>query len=204
MSQNLTPSRSFPVAPPAANYRGRGQPRQLTAQTRRSDPRPPVDAPQWSACHPFGRCAKPRSLPSSRLNQTKQRAVLCGATAPRRAAGRSRAGVFPGQGRGGTAEVAMSALLLDYLPLVVFIAVALAIGLALLVAPVPRRLQAARPREAVGLRMRLQRLRRRAHEVRRALLPGRDPVHHLRSRGGLPVPLGGRVPRDRRCSASGR
>ena len=33
------------------------------------------------------------------------------------------------------AEVAMSALLLDYLPLVVFVAVALVIGLALLIAP---------------------------------------------------------------------
>jgi NADH-quinone oxidoreductase subunit A len=32
-------------------------------------------------------------------------------------------------------EVAMSALLLDYLPLVIFIAVALVIGLALLIAP---------------------------------------------------------------------
>jgi NADH-quinone oxidoreductase subunit A len=37
--------------------------------------------------------------------------------------------------RGCTLEVAMSALLLDYLPLVIFIAVALAIGLALLIAP---------------------------------------------------------------------
>src|ERR1700704_2998136 len=39
----------------------------------------------------------------------------------------------------------------------------------------------------------LQRLRRRAHEIRRALLPGVDPLHHLRPRGGLPVPVGGGV-----------
>ena len=68
----------------------------------------------------------------------------------------------------------------------------------------PRRLQAARSGKALGLRMRLQRLRRRAHEIRRALLPGRDPVHHLRSRSGVPVSLGGGLRRDRRRSASGR
>src|SRR6185437_10955594 len=39
--------------------------------------------------------------------------------------------------------------------------------------------------------MRLQRLRRRADEVRCAVLPGLDPVHYLRPGGGLPVPLGG-------------
>jgi NADH-quinone oxidoreductase subunit A len=50
------------------------------------------------------------------------------------AAGQSRAGVSPGWA-GCTLEVAMSALLLDYLPLVIFIAVALVIGLALLIAP---------------------------------------------------------------------
>eukprot|EP00043_Microstomoeca_roanoka_P026679 m.267002 g.267002 ORF g.267002 m.267002 type:complete len:66 (+) comp68433_c0_seq1:179-376(+) len=38
--------------------------------------------------------------------------------------------------------------------------------------------------------MRVQRLRRRADEIRRALLPGVDPVHHLRPRDRLPVPLG--------------
>src|SRR3712207_4238728 len=41
--------------------------------------------------------------------------------------------------------------------------------------------------------MRLCRLRRCAHEVRRALLPGRHPVHHLRSGGGVPLSLGGGV-----------
>jgi len=50
------------------------------------------------------------------------------------AAEQSRAGVFPGWA-GYTLEVAMSALLLDYLPLVIFIGVSLVIGLALLIAP---------------------------------------------------------------------
>src|SRR5579872_3862626 len=39
--------------------------------------------------------------------------------------------------------------------------------------------------------MRLRSFRRRARALRRALLPGRDPLHHLRSRGRIPVPLGG-------------
>src|SRR5690606_29089418 len=47
--------------------------------------------------------------------------------------------------------------------------------------------------EGFGLRVRLQRLRRRAHEVRCALLPCFDPLHHLRHRGRVPVPLGGGV-----------
>src|SRR5262245_18405038 len=44
--------------------------------------------------------------------------------------------------------------------------------------------------------MRLQRVRRRAHEIRRAVLSGRDPVHHLACRSVVPVSLGGRL---RRC-----
>src|SRR3546814_192128 len=45
--------------------------------------------------------------------------------------------------------------------------------------------------------MRLRGLRRRAQPVRRALLPGRHPVHHLRPGGRLPVPLGGGPGRHR-------
>src|SRR3954462_11456921 len=39
--------------------------------------------------------------------------------------------------------------------------------------------------------MRLPGLRGQPRPVRRALLPRRDPVHHLRPRSGLPLPLGG-------------
>src|SRR5687767_1662866 len=39
--------------------------------------------------------------------------------------------------------------------------------------------------------MRVPGLRGQPGPVRRALLPRRDPVHHLRHRGGVPVPLGG-------------
>jgi NADH-quinone oxidoreductase subunit A len=60
---------------------------------------------------------------------------LCGAAAPVRAAEHSGAGVFR-VGRGAIRRgLPMSSLLLDYLPLVVFIAVALVIGLVLLIAP---------------------------------------------------------------------
>src|SRR5438477_8841021 len=39
--------------------------------------------------------------------------------------------------------------------------------------------------------MRLPRVRRRPRRVRRPLLPGRDPVHRLRPRSGVPLPVGG-------------
>src|SRR4051812_48474961 len=42
-------------------------------------------------------------------------------------------------------------------------------------------LQAAGFREALSLRVRFQRIRRRAYEVRRAILPGRHSLHHFRS-----------------------
>jgi len=38
--------------------------------------------------------------------------------------------------------------------------------------------------------MRLSRVRGPAQPVRRAVLPRGDPVHHLRSRSRVPVPLG--------------
>src|ERR1700676_1442257 len=41
--------------------------------------------------------------------------------------------------------------------------------------------------------MRIQRFRRRPHEVRRPVLSGGDPVHHFRSGGGVPVSVGGGV-----------
>src|SRR5687767_9635618 len=45
--------------------------------------------------------------------------------------------------------------------------------------------------------MRLRGLRGRAHEVRRALLPGGDPLHPVRSRDRLSLSLGGSDQRDR-------
>jgi NADH-quinone oxidoreductase subunit A len=68
------------------------------------------------------------------LSQTRQGLFVrgYGADQSRRAA---RASEFRVRGSGLYAEVAMSALLLDYLPLVVFVAVALVIGLVLLIAP---------------------------------------------------------------------
>src|ERR1043166_9280498 len=45
--------------------------------------------------------------------------------------------------------------------------------------------------------MRLRAIRRRAHEVRRALLPHRDSVHHLRSRNRVPRAVGRGAERDR-------
>jgi NADH-quinone oxidoreductase subunit A len=78
----------------------------------------------------FVHCAKPRPHPSLKPFQTT-RAKLCGVSAFFAAPG----GRISGFGRGWTLEVAMSALLLDYLPLVVFVAVAIVIGLVLLIVP---------------------------------------------------------------------
>ena len=41
-----------------------------------------------------------------------------------------------------------------------------------------------------------------AHEIRRALLPGRDPVHRVRPGDRVPVSLGGRARQHRARSAS--
>src|SRR6266404_1802049 len=46
--------------------------------------------------------------------------------------------------------------------------------------------------------MRIQRIRRRPHEVRRPVLPGGHPVYYLRSGSGIPVSLGGGVREARR------
>src|ERR1700740_2828559 len=51
--------------------------------------------------------------------------------------------------------------------------------------------------QALAVRMRLRRLRGLAHQVRRALLPGGDPVHRLRSGDRVPVSVGGRPRPDR-------
>src|SRR5688572_2164833 len=46
--------------------------------------------------------------------------------------------------------------------------------------------------------MRLRGLRRQPHEIRRALLPRRHPVHHLRSGDRVPVSVGGGARQHRR------
>jgi NADH-quinone oxidoreductase subunit A len=70
------------------------------------------------ALHPFVRCAKPGLLPSLKEFQTRQ--------------GRFSRGCGAG---GCTLRSPMNALLLDYLPLAIFIAVATVIGLVLLIVP---------------------------------------------------------------------
>src|SRR5262249_6504961 len=56
----------------------------------------------------------------------------------------------------------------------------------------------ARSGKVVALRMRLRAVPGRARQVRCALLSGGDPLHHLRSRGGVPVSLGGDARQARR------
>src|SRR3990172_4601172 len=46
--------------------------------------------------------------------------------------------------------------------------------------------------------MRLRRIRRRSHKIRRAVLSRCDSLHHFRSRGGLPVPVGSFAWKNRR------
>src|SRR3989449_7461412 len=52
-------------------------------------------------------------------------------------------------------------------------------------------------RSTLALRVRLRGVRGRAHEVRRALLPGRDPVHPVRPRDRVSLPVGDRDQRHR-------
>src|SRR5262245_63160924 len=56
----------------------------------------------------------------------------------------------------------------------------------------------ARQREARAVRVRVRGVRGRAHEIRRALLPGRDPLHPVRPRDRVSLPLGGHAERHRR------
>src|ERR1700730_10557011 len=46
--------------------------------------------------------------------------------------------------------------------------------------------------------MRIQRIRRRPHEIRRPVLSGGHPVHHLRPGSSVPVPVGRGVRQARR------
>jgi NADH-quinone oxidoreductase subunit A len=87
--------------------------------------------------HRFMRCAKASSAPVPETIPKSGKGCACGAPGPGvgRPSGQRRV-VCPGRRRGAlSVEVAMNTLLQDYLPLVIFMAVALAIGVALLVAP---------------------------------------------------------------------
>ncbi len=98
----------------------------------------------------------------------------------------------------------MNALLQDYLPLVIFIGVSAAIGLALMVAPFLVAYKSPDPEKLSAYECGFNAFddARMKFDVRFYLVV--DPVHHLRPRGGLPVPLGGGVREARRDSASGR
>ena len=85
----------------------------------------------------------------------------------------------------------MNQLLMDYLPLVVFIGVALAIGLALMVAPFLVAVRNPDPEKVSAYECGFNAFddARMKFDVRFYLVV--DPVHHLRPGGGLPVPVGG-------------
>ncbi len=86
----------------------------------------------------------------------------------------------------------------NYLPILIFVVIGVLVGV---IAPAagyylgPRRPDSEKDSP---VRVRLRGVRDRAHEVRRALLLGRHPLHHLRSRDRLPFPLGGRARPARR------
>ena len=98
----------------------------------------------------------------------------------------------------------MNGLLSSYLPVVIFIGVALAVGLALLVAPFLVAYKSPDPEKLSAYECGFNAFddARMKFDVRFYLVV--DPVHHLRSRSGLPVPVGGLVPARSAGSASGR
>ena len=91
----------------------------------------------------------------------------------------------------------MTSLLADYLPLVIFIGVALVIGLALLLAPFIVAYQNPDPEKLSAYECGFNAFddARMKFDVRFYLVV--DPVHHLRPRGRLPVPLGDHLRRAR-------
>ena len=92
----------------------------------------------------------------------------------------------------------MNALLQEYFPLVVFIGIALVIGLALLIAPFIVAYQQPDPEKLSAYECGFNAFddARMKFDVRFYLVV--DPVHHLRSRSGVPVPLGGGASANRR------
>jgi NADH-quinone oxidoreductase subunit A len=82
--------------------------------------------------HPMVHCAKPRPSPAvERIQVLSYSCRRCRTLGPGRGKGHCATAETWGRAR----EVTMSALLQEYLPLVVFIGIALVIGLVLLVAP---------------------------------------------------------------------
>jgi NADH-quinone oxidoreductase subunit A len=79
----------------------------------------------------------------------------------------------------------------QYLPILIFLGIALALSSAFVFLPMGvSRLTGTYNPNAEKLnrvRMRLPRVRGPAQPVRRPVLSGRDPVHHLRSGSGVPV-----------------
>jgi NADH-quinone oxidoreductase subunit A len=87
-------------------------------------------------------------------------------------------------------------LLESYFPILLFLAIGTAVGVgAIVVSGGLARLSGAHnPTARSSLPTNAaSRLRGRAHEVRRALLPGRDPLHPLRPRDRVPLSLGHRA-----------
>ena len=98
----------------------------------------------------------------------------------------------------------MNELLASYLPLVIFIGVAAVIGLALMIAPFIIAYQRPDPEKLSAYECGFNAFddARMKFDVRFYLVV--DPVHHLRPRGRLPVPLGDHLRATSAGSASGR
>ena len=89
----------------------------------------------------------------------------------------------------------MASVAAGYLPILLFLAVALGISFAFVVLPmIVARLTGAHnpyPDKLTEYECGFPAFEDSRAPVRRALLSRRDPVHRVRPRGGLPVPLGG-------------
>ena len=98
----------------------------------------------------------------------------------------------------------MNEVLASYLPIVIFIGISLVIGLALLVAPFAVAFKAPDREKLSAYECGFNAFddARMKFDVRFYLVV--DPVHHLRSGSGVPVPLGGVASGQSAGSASGR
>ena len=89
----------------------------------------------------------------------------------------------------------MASVAAGYLPILLFLIVALGLSAGFVVLPMlVSRLTGAHkpdPAKLSEYECGFPAFEDAARRVRRPLLPGRDPVHRLRPRGGLPVSLGG-------------